>query len=390
MPALTSIRFFAAFWVVLYHYEREILGLASASVAAWLKPALVMGAAGVSLFFILSGFILAHTYWDRDVTTAGGRREFFLHRFARIYPMYALSLAVVLPRLVLFRDDPAVRYAYSHPWLVGLSHLTMTHEIPFDPVPVLNPPTWSVGCEAGFYLLFPFLFPFFRRVGARGALVAVAVAFALGSVLPILYSQFAFPQWAASLGWGYPPGFDMRLNQAVRMWPLFRLGEFAIGMLLAALVRRIPRWGARGWGALAFVGVLGLGLFALSFRYTELRYSLVIQQVTPVPLFAALILALALTRGERPRFLTAPLLVLLGEASYSLYLIHVPVKNALKLVGERVGLPIGSPAGVALSLLASVGLSILAFRLVEGPARRWIVGRFGARRIAGEPVARSA
>lgn len=386
LPALTSLRFFAALWVVLYHYDKDLL-----PAFPWARSFIHAGSTGVSLFYVLSGFILAHTYWDRDVRSTKGRRDFFVHRLARIYPMYLASLAVMLPRLIIERNEPIVRYAYDHPWLVTLSHLTLTTPWFFYPVPVLNAPTWSVGCEAGFYLLFPSLIPLIRRTGARSALIAMGLIFALSVVLPWMYAQGLFFDGPRIWGWADPAECDARANQAIRMWPIFRLGEFAIGMLVAAYLRHRPAWGSR-----ARTVLLGsVLLFALAFVGAQIQSAgssqtvLLVQQVYPVPFFAALIAALALYGGTRPRWLSAPFLLLLGEASYSLYLIHIPVKHALRLVGDRVGVPLETPLGVAATILLTIPASILAFRLVESPARRWIAARY-APRVTMPPATTSA
>src|SRR4051794_39466872 len=95
LPALTGIRFLAAMHVVIFH---------SADWASWTVPALrevaSSGYVAVSMFFVLSGLILAYTY-SAPSRAAVPRRPFYVARFARIYPMYALGLLLCAPFVVV-------------------------------------------------------------------------------------------------------------------------------------------------------------------------------------------------------------------------------------------------------------------------------------------------
>jgi len=84
IKSLTSLRFFAAIYVVLFHESANpghfvFFPLAARFVAS--------GYTAVTLFFVLSGFILAYNYGR-----IRSRKEFWISRFARIYPVYFLSL----------------------------------------------------------------------------------------------------------------------------------------------------------------------------------------------------------------------------------------------------------------------------------------------------------
>src|SRR5271155_2672880 len=87
IPGLTSVRFFAAIWVVLFHLSRNWDALRK--IGGFLR----FGYSGVSFFFILSGFILCVNYLPRRFSV----HDFWLARIARILPAYLVALAVVLP-----------------------------------------------------------------------------------------------------------------------------------------------------------------------------------------------------------------------------------------------------------------------------------------------------
>ncbi|MBS1703181.1 MAG: acyltransferase, partial [Armatimonadetes bacterium] len=107
-PQLTSVRFFAAFIVVCYHYNDEL----KPYLPQILKNVVDHGYVGVSFFFLLSGFILAANYYDRLLTKKVSKKDFWWARFSRIYPVYILSILIVAPRLFLpIAKDPLPQQA---------------------------------------------------------------------------------------------------------------------------------------------------------------------------------------------------------------------------------------------------------------------------------------
>src|SRR5271157_4919795 len=89
LPAITSLRFLAAFHVALFHMD----AMGAITGPPWLKTFAGIGYVGVSFFFVLSGFILVYTYAGRDIVLG----EFWQTRFARIYPAYLFSLILTFP-----------------------------------------------------------------------------------------------------------------------------------------------------------------------------------------------------------------------------------------------------------------------------------------------------
>jgi peptidoglycan/LPS O-acetylase OafA/YrhL len=106
LPALTGIRFFFALGVVLFHQLPSFSPEDLAQLPQWLLNFLATGYIGVSFFFVLSGFILGHTY-------ARARRldlrAFYVARFARVYPLFLFSLGIYLPFALLMMFHKSVR-----------------------------------------------------------------------------------------------------------------------------------------------------------------------------------------------------------------------------------------------------------------------------------------
>jgi peptidoglycan/LPS O-acetylase OafA/YrhL len=146
LPALTGVRFFAAFYVILTHSLPWIKNRVSLPlpVANFLSN----GYLAVCLFFLLSGFILSYTY-SGLVPGVRNYAKFWEARFARIYPVYFFSLLLALPfqfSTLTLKSALAVLLMVQawnplHPELSG----------------AWNYPAWSLSVEAFFYLCFPFI-----------------------------------------------------------------------------------------------------------------------------------------------------------------------------------------------------------------------------------------
>ena len=157
LRALTSLRFWAALWVVIFHC-RGHLGLEAAAL-----PLIMKGHLGVDFFFVLSGFILAHVY--RDSLGNGSYRHsgFVRKRLARIYPMHIVTLAffvvvVLIAPLAGLSLDTDGRYNFEElPEHALLIHAWIGTGQEF------NYPSWSISAEFFAYLCFPLVMMLARR-----------------------------------------------------------------------------------------------------------------------------------------------------------------------------------------------------------------------------------
>ncbi len=365
IPALTSLRYFAALWVVLFHV-REI-GLWQGGVAAY-RATIALGYLGVSFFFVLSGFILVYVYGGREI--AKGR--FWQARFARIYPAYVFSLLITLPGLL---------YAWPLMRKQHLAGLVLTSyplllEAWFPKILLFwNPVAWSLSVEVFFYLLFPTLMRWYERLSARGLWLAVGGSWAASLLLTGGYVLLR-PDGVA-----HTTTMDNQLFWlgVVKLNPLVRLPEFLLGMGTGMLFLRMPAR-VRSWPIAA--GFAGLVLAIMLQRY--LAYPMMHSGLF-APLFALLIFGFA-TQPSWAGVLGKKPLLLLGEASYSLYLLHT-----MPIVIMAFILHLGtSPHIVALVVSFVAGISLLSigvFFVIESPMRRLL--RPHRRVRAGEPAAAS-
>jgi len=344
---LTSIRFFAAIFVVMFHSGSGFLS-AQAHVPGVVKSVLLNGYTGVTFFFVLSGFILHRTYRGKLVGRDSIKR-FAVARFARIYPVYIITVIVMLPFVGPnhdWRDVP--QFFLLHWWITA----------PWPLLGIWNGPSWTISVEAFFYLTFPWLTAAAIKLPTRSiyiALSALAVLdFATGSseFFSLHPTYFDWLRWVPT--------------------PIVRLPEFVIGVLVGELHFRrdgtrfpIPSW----------VPIAAL-LLVLCISHEPWVASAV------TVLAGLLILTIAGDQGSVvARILQQRWLVLLGAASYSLYLLHQPVHFYMVwLLGDSKWL-------VPLQYLVVVGGSVVVFLFIEEPAREWIRSRVRMKPSVIEEVA---
>jgi peptidoglycan/LPS O-acetylase OafA/YrhL len=355
LTALTGLRFFAAFGVVLYHFMRP-------AVTNWPAPLRNMVGSGftaVSLFFLLSGFVLSYTYLGPKGEMRGTKRLFYSSRIARIYPAYFLAFLLATPTNILW----SLRVnSLSHALikLGGGAAIVLSLQQAWTPWTAWywNFPAWSISVEAFFYLVFPFVAQ--RLYLLRPSLcVVTAVGLWIVSLLPPLALYL-------TTGITGPPETGQYLPMAVEFTPLLRLPDFLIGILLGRLFVSGPvlsEKASRAGSYLALAGILLVFAYSSSIPHAFLSNGLMI------PLFAMLIFSLAQGAGWLARLLSLPVIVLLGEASYGVYILQIPISYALHMPPPYTSFRLFAIYAVVL-LLASM----LSWRFIESPLRTRIRG----------------
>jgi len=360
LPSLTGLRFLAALTVFVYHCFIPIPTLRLLAddrlefrLFGWFDQA---GGLGVAFFFVLSGFVLTWSARESDTTTGFWRR-----RFVKVYPNYVV--AWVLAMVLFASSATSSGIAVSNLFMVQV--WTPDYYTNFS----VDPPSWSLGVEALFYLSFPLLLALFRRIDPRRLKFWIAGTIALVWATPAI-AYAAFP--ATPL---VPSGQNL---PATAYWftyvlPPTRLVDFALGILVALAVKH-GRW--RNIGIIPSF-VLLAGGYWLTFHMPYF-YGQRATMIIPI----ALLIAAAATSDIEGRFTVFRnrAMVRLGEISFAFYLLHYIVLATLrKQLGtdmysltETIGLLVGAALG-------TVALSWLLHRLVETP----IVRRFSRSRRTG-------
>ena len=186
LNGLTSIRFFLAMWVACFHSCEEFRNI------SFIFQIINKGYVAVEGFFLLSGLILAYNY-DKKFSLV----DYFQNRFARIYPLYFLSLLIAFPLFAYFQSNTQTNYL-STIAEVSLSSVFMIQSWNSSWLLHLNAPTWSLSVEAFLYFLFPLSILLLRRITKISLIVfqILCFCFILFLLAPILnlfenfYSNF--------------------------------------------------------------------------------------------------------------------------------------------------------------------------------------------------------
>ena len=309
---LTSLRFLAAFWVLLYHFK-DHLGLDLGRFGL-----IAHGYLGVDLFFTLSGFILAHVYLTEIGTGRFAYGGFLKNRLARIYPMHLAALGAML---ALFFGAAAMGVGVGDPNAFKLSdlpaHLLMIHAWGATEAVGWNFPSWSISAEWAAYLIFPLVAALVLKARGAGWLVIAALGACMISFVGLSHLHQILP--------GVGRDFSQMTAQigALRIVP-----SFVLGVALYAFARKTP---APAWAAWPITLISAYSIIA----------------VTTLQLWPGLtwfgLAGLIYGLGETSRHklevaLAGPKLVHLGAASYALYMIHLPVDIVWFHALEKLGI----------------------------------------------------
>jgi len=359
LPVLTSLRFWAAAVVVLNHLDAAKISYLPDIVKGWCQS----GYEAVSFFFVLSGFILTYVYSSprEDGGLNVSARRFRIARFARIGPAYYLGLILMLPPFI---------YGLAVAGMIPLDDFVLaTIAVPtllqawFPPISFSwNGPAWSLSVELFFYALFPYLLSETNRFSRRD-FVTLAVATVIFSAAIRLEMPALNP--SNSRDWQYFFAY----------FPLFHLPSFVFGMALGR-VYLFGRGTTPAVSKLLFVG--GILLLALLLGYRSSMPASLLTDVVLVPLYGMVILGgTRLTGGLQATFVH-PALVLLGHASYSIYILHNGIVFWWRWLAHKLFvMQLSHTAEVVLLFGLVVIASTAAFLFFERPLRRWIAQSFG-------------
>jgi peptidoglycan/LPS O-acetylase OafA/YrhL len=414
VPALTGLRFLAAFSVLLAH------GL-SATVAnneppkgavLWLMQS---SGFGMTLFFVLSGFVIHYNY--AGLVTDGrwrGIAAFFWARFARLYPLFLLMMLVYV--LVSQRH---VAYWTGHPEKINaifqalpyflLSIQSWIYKL-IDGGLLLyairggSPPTWSISTEWFFYFAYPLIAWLILRARAPAMILLVV---GLWCVLWTAFSAGLYDRTPQIDAWAVgrfgPIAGVQNHEDSFVLWllyvsPYLRIGEFVLGALTAQLYAALRRrdvtrrenafGGALFWAAALSVLLVNYLEYSPDvpmtiFRKMNMNFGL-------APSVALLVFCAARYRGAASRLLTSRPAIALGEASYSIYLVHsIVLISAVKLTGNVVHGTAYNVVKLIVLMAIVVAISLLLYAYYEAPARSWLRRR-GSKRFVPAAFADAA
>lgn len=301
----------------------------------------------VDLFFLLSGVVLTYRYLEPLGDGSLDGRRFFDLRISRLYPLHVAALLVcaAVEWTCLARHEPTVIYQGHNDLYHFTLQLFYLHTF-FEQGWSFNEPSWSVSGEVLVYLLF---FIYASRARARYVPLAVAMV-ALGIAVQ-------------TPGWNLPI-LNGSLGRA--------LVGFFLGSLWFLVMRELDRRGRGvlfGWACLGVLTVICVLASLIGFH--ELIGSSPLPNVLavfPLVIFAALRVPVL------NRILSIRPLTFLGDISYAVYLIHVPLQMIFLFVVRtfRIAFPIQSPWMMAAFAAVLVSAATATHYGFERPMRRWL------------------
>lgn len=383
IPSLTGLRFCAAMAVVISHLLAMMVKVSPPErfVSGFLPIVGSLSGAGMTLFFVLSGFVI-HWNYSSSISTPTGLWNFFAARFARLYPLYFVGLCFDLLMKAGYHQFNVARLE-ALPYYLTLTHSWIYRPIDgnalvyqFGLVPGVS---WSISTEWFFYLCFPvlcLLIVALRRPREIAIAVVALCAIAFAIVMTIDRNAGAIQAYGVHrYGDIAANGQDGYFRWLAYFTPYVRVLEFALGCLTSALARSLPSPSRREshFGSCALVGVIAASAILQWLMFGRGVLTALHMNFGFAPFMAAIIFCCARYDTFIVRCLSAPRIVLAGEASYSIYLSHLVVINAFRYETPTVTDPQIWTAVIlqgTVTLAAIVGLSLVLWSLIEMPARR--------------------
>lgn len=343
VEALTFFRFAAAIIVVIFHFGKK---------ATEFGGVLTAGPQMVTFFFVLSGFVMVLSYYNRNNV---GIASYWWARLSRIMPVYLLAIALMMV------------YAHNENEKINATSLMLNLlflQSWFPPHPrSINSPGWSLSVEMFFYFLFPMTLGLIKKYNAP--------AMTIGSVAVILWvvTQAVL---AYLLSNDLIEGAQSIILDFVYYFPLSHYCSFLLGMAGGLwFVTDDFRVRSR-YQSIALVAIaISLVIFLLN-NQSQLSNFLGFMPAFGssffAPVFLVFIMSIAICQTNAIAIFSAKPLVLLGESSYSLYILQEPVH----LFYDRYFTRIGVTADFYIYLAILVGISILSFLMFEKPANKFL------------------
>ncbi len=351
IPALTSLRFFAAFYVILFH-AHDFSGVDLYALTNLFNS----GYLAVDFFFILSGFILSYTYYPQIIEKSFSYSDFFIKRVARIYPVHIFTLLLMLV-IITFIKLAGVTWSHdmeTSNFYEFIKNILMVHSWAFYSNLSYNQPSWSISAEFFAYILFP-IFIFSINRGKE----LFRIIFSITLFLSFYVIAYVF--------------FEVIITKFTFTGVIIRIiPDFLLGVVSYMLFYKY-----------SFTFDIGKQLIFANIALFFCFYLGSLDFIV-IPLFAWVIYLLAdQARHGEQSFLNNDILQYLGRISYSLYMVHFPVWIGFMhlFLGYYMGLNDGNVSLLTIysviifTILVMFPCAMLTNKYVEEPSQRWLVGK---------------
>lgn len=291
---ITFTRFIAAMAIVISHFNKDLF----LYKIRFISDIFLRANVGVSYFFILSGFIMIVAYHRKEKI---GYLDFYRNRVARIYPLYIVGLL-----LYFFTRYSDISFYKTFLYLFGIQSW-----IPGKAL-ILNFPGWSISVEFLFYLIFPWLYNYLYSKGNKSIWI-IAVLIWIGTQI---FSNLYINSPAYK-------GPHTESHEFSHYFPLWHINEFLIGNIAGLLFVKNRK--EKNYDLAAVVLFIAI---ILSLIFIPLNFHNGLMGVFFVPV----IYLISCNNGLITKFFALKPLEFLGEISYAIYIIHIPVLYIIRSV----------------------------------------------------------
>jgi peptidoglycan/LPS O-acetylase OafA/YrhL len=334
LPQLTGLRFFAAFYVFVFHADiRKSLDF----LPDFGLNIVSQGAIGVNIFFILSGFILYYNYVNRKMDY----KDFLYKRLAKIYPVYLFGFLLCWG-VYQYLNIPLEHYGF----IKILNLFLLQSYLPNYAMSWYGAGSWSISTEFFFYLLFPFLLIIVNKLNKQKIVIVIAITYVASFALGILHNL----HWV-ELKWIYA-------------FPPARISEFFIGMMVAALVFQFKIKITNRW---IMIVVAACILYYILLGKNLQGY--VIHNCIVIPLMFVFLVGVTTFKKNMFSFLGSKPIEYLGKISYSFYITQIPIM--LFLDEKFIFKNMSSFSYFIVIFVINLILSIFAYHIIEKPLHQY-------------------
>lgn len=379
---LYLLRFIAALLVLLTHAHHYLFEVPDSPTVKRLLD--FLPAIGMPLFFVLSGFLIHYFYRHLSQYNFGSLKKYFVARFARLYPLYFLVLLISLKEYFLSWSGSLwedIKIIFLHLTLLQSWFYSVNVNELMVPILVVSV-SWSLSVEFFLYLIYPLFSRFFVKLNLRTAII--------GFLLSIFFSHFVLFSFYSWLMYGVPvdvhpsvlPG-DF-IQWIICFSPYVRLLDFISGCFIASIYLSMPKdisKKERVFSNILMVVCVCLSIYiynAMSIDAGRKIYSyfwFIHFNFGMTPFMAFLIFYCVRYIDFKKNGFFSRIIILLGEASYSIYLVHMLIVNNLKKSIHFVTYDLSNVLFLFFVILTIILLSIFIFKFYEAPCRFWIRSR---------------
>ncbi len=337
LPQLTFTRFIAAIAIVIYHFRLTTFPFNIDSIEVYIK----CFTAFVSYFFLLSGFILFVSGSNKL-----GYKKFYINRFARIYPLYLFALLCTLIFIYSART-PTDTVNFNKVFLSVFVIQAWFEKYAL----VYNFPAWSLSVEAFFYLIFPLVIYIFRNVSLKAEIIIIGIIWVVMQIIFIVMLS--------------------RGNYYVIYHPIFHTSTFLVGITAGKFFIANQPLLKKSLKKLKFIlTILMLILLALII-FTNIFSQNYYSNGLLAPVFISFIYIVALSKNKLFAFFKNKVAEYLGEISYGIYILQIPVSIAVFGFIDRT-FKFSATVSFYFYVAVLIITCALAHEIIEKPFRKYI------------------